>query len=228
MDASQFHLYESGIMVFEKCNHVTHAIVATGWDSDAQGEFLTIRNSWGETWGEEGYMRVRVDHSNNRSCFATQYSYLPIVSKAPLPPVPIECFNLSNSWVAKKTWRIKRMFSGIVSFRAIGTGFSFAGFWNDAEDSRGHGYDITFSNNSIVIVNGRKETCCSWKLAISPSVENKYKISFSVTNKSISVNVNGTNLTCQEDQWSPFVTSIGFISPSSSVRLCDVQIATND
>ena len=40
MDASQFHLYESGIMVFEKCNHVTHAIVATGWDSDAQGEFL--------------------------------------------------------------------------------------------------------------------------------------------------------------------------------------------
>ena len=116
----------------------------------------------------------------------------------------------------------------LVWFRDIGTVFSIGGFWNDAEDSKGHGYDIPFSNNAIVILNGRKETCCSWKLAINPSVENKYKISFSATNKSISVNINRTNFTSQEDQWPPFVTSIGFISPSSSVRPWDVQKTTND
>ena len=92
------------------------------------------------------------------------------------------------------------------------------------EKDANHGYDITFSNNSIVIVNGRNEICCSWKFAINPSIENKYKITFSDTNKRISVSVNGTNFTCQENHWYPFVNFIGFISPSSSVKICEVEI----
>ena len=39
------------------CGQTNHAIVLTGWD-DSTGTFL-LRNSWGKSWGESGYMRIK-------------------------------------------------------------------------------------------------------------------------------------------------------------------------
>jgi C1A family cysteine protease/chitodextrinase len=39
------------------CTKVNHAIILTGWD-DSTGTFL-LRNSWGKSWGESGYMRIK-------------------------------------------------------------------------------------------------------------------------------------------------------------------------
>jgi hypothetical protein len=56
---------------------VNHAIVLVGWD-DAENTWI-MRNSWGASWGEGGYMRIKRDVSNIG--YAANYvSYTP-----PLP-----------------------------------------------------------------------------------------------------------------------------------------------
>lgn len=54
-----FHSYNGGIFSGCEDHIVNHAVVLVGWD-DTQGDegVWFMRNSWGEGWGEEGYMRI--------------------------------------------------------------------------------------------------------------------------------------------------------------------------
>lgn len=61
---SAFHGYSGGI--FNACEDyaINHAVDLVGWD-DEQGSngVWFLRNSWGEDWGEDGYMRIEYDCS---------------------------------------------------------------------------------------------------------------------------------------------------------------------
>jgi uncharacterized delta-60 repeat protein len=52
--------------------YTNHAIALVGWD-DAEGVFY-LRNSWGESWGEDGYMRITYDAARVH-CEATYLVY---------------------------------------------------------------------------------------------------------------------------------------------------------
>lgn len=57
IDASYILEYTGGIYVGEG-DYVDHVISVVGWGTDAQkGKYWIIRNSWGEYWGEFGYIR---------------------------------------------------------------------------------------------------------------------------------------------------------------------------
>jgi len=67
LDASSFSLYQGG--VFDKCDYdknieINHGVQLVGYGSSPdEGDYWLVRNSWGETWGENGYIRLRRESS---------------------------------------------------------------------------------------------------------------------------------------------------------------------
>jgi len=79
IDGSVIQNYKSGIFS-GKCYEDNHAVILVGYAVDAKsGEYWIVRNSWGTTWGEQGYIRVRVSDSNKNSCYVTSEAFLPIL-----------------------------------------------------------------------------------------------------------------------------------------------------
>jgi len=62
-DASKWQFYGGG--VFSGCKYennisLNHAIQLVGYGSDAShGDYWIVRNSWGKSWGEHGYIRLK-------------------------------------------------------------------------------------------------------------------------------------------------------------------------
>ena len=63
-DTKYFQTYQSGIMDDESACGTTldHAVTAVGWgvDADTKTEYWIIKNSWSNTWGESGYVRMAI------------------------------------------------------------------------------------------------------------------------------------------------------------------------
>ena len=53
---SEFQYYTGGIFDTTDDGRINHAIVLVGWNEDPG--YWILRNSWGDDWGENGYMRI--------------------------------------------------------------------------------------------------------------------------------------------------------------------------
>jgi C1A family cysteine protease len=54
-------VFDGGVDDLTDCpaSQINHAVQATGYGvDDTVGEYWTIRNSWGPTWGESGFIRI--------------------------------------------------------------------------------------------------------------------------------------------------------------------------
>jgi len=60
LDGSQLHHYKSGVVTGKTGCHHSHSVLAVGYSSD----YWKIKNSWGGSWGEHGYVRVKRGGSN--------------------------------------------------------------------------------------------------------------------------------------------------------------------
>jgi len=59
VDASPWSLYQRGIFKASKCGvGLNHAVLLTGYGEEGGVPYWTVRNSWGEYWGENGYIRL--------------------------------------------------------------------------------------------------------------------------------------------------------------------------
>ena len=62
LDASQvsFQLYNGGIYNEKKCSSVflDHGVGLVGYGIDGDVKYWIVRNSWGTSWGENGYIRI--------------------------------------------------------------------------------------------------------------------------------------------------------------------------
>jgi len=64
-DTSVFQSYSSGIFNSTKCGtSLDHATNVVGWGTSNGVEYWTMRNSWGTSWGEKGYMRLQIVSGN--------------------------------------------------------------------------------------------------------------------------------------------------------------------
>lgn len=57
-----FHMYSGGVYTGECSNRLTHAVAVVGYGTSEDGQkYWLIRNSWGDSWGENGYMKIQRD-----------------------------------------------------------------------------------------------------------------------------------------------------------------------
>ncbi len=64
-DLAVFQSYKSGIFNSTACGtNLDHATNVVGWGTSGGVEYWLMRNSWGTTWGESGYMRLQIVTGN--------------------------------------------------------------------------------------------------------------------------------------------------------------------
>jgi len=58
-DKIVFQTYSSGVITSHKCGKLTdHAVTVTGYVTSTSPNYWIVRNSWGASWGEEGYVNI--------------------------------------------------------------------------------------------------------------------------------------------------------------------------
>jgi len=88
--ANALQFYTSGIFANRFCGTgLNHGVVAVGYGTEGSGkdakDFWIVRNSWGASWGEKGYVRMyRGDKIQPKTgiCGICMDSSYPIVTKA--------------------------------------------------------------------------------------------------------------------------------------------------
>jgi len=60
VDASIWQFYDGGIMTSFNCGtNLDHAVLAVGYDWNQK--YWLVKNSWGTSWGESGYIRIGIE-----------------------------------------------------------------------------------------------------------------------------------------------------------------------
>jgi cathepsin L len=77
-DRSAFQGYRSGVLNSSACGtQLDHAITAVGWGTSGSQDFYIVRNSWGSSWGDRGYIRIASTASGVGICGIQQISVFP-------------------------------------------------------------------------------------------------------------------------------------------------------
>jgi len=64
-DRDVFQYYSGGVMDSTSCGtSPDHAVLVVGYDTSGSSPYWKIKNSWGSSWGEDGYIRLGMSDDN--------------------------------------------------------------------------------------------------------------------------------------------------------------------
>uniref|UniRef100_A0A7N0T149 Cysteine protease n=1 Tax=Kalanchoe fedtschenkoi TaxID=63787 RepID=A0A7N0T149_KALFE len=72
-----FQHYQSGVFTGKCGTEVDHGVIAVGYGTENGLDYWIVRNSWGPTWGEEGYIRLQrnINDQTGKCGIAIEPSY---------------------------------------------------------------------------------------------------------------------------------------------------------
>mmetsp|Transcript_6789 Transcript_6789/g.7811 ORF Transcript_6789/g.7811 Transcript_6789/m.7811 type:complete len:441 (-) Transcript_6789:281-1603(-) len=87
MDAGsmEFQFYSGGVFDDDTCGAsggIDHGVLAVGYGTDEESghKFFKVKNSWGDSWGDGGYFRIKRESKNEYgTCAVLAYMTAPIV-----------------------------------------------------------------------------------------------------------------------------------------------------
>jgi len=63
-DQSVFQFYKSGVLTSSACGtQLDHAVLAAGYGNEDGEDYFLVRNSWGPSWGDNGYIKIGADNT---------------------------------------------------------------------------------------------------------------------------------------------------------------------
>ena len=85
-DRMAFQFYSRGVLDSKACGtNLNHGVLAVGYGSANGMDYFIVKNSWGPSWGESGYVRIANDgaeESNGGICGILMDAVQPLVDKS--------------------------------------------------------------------------------------------------------------------------------------------------
>jgi KDEL-tailed cysteine endopeptidase len=65
-DTMLFQSYSSGVITSESCyTSLDHGVLIVGYGTENSNDYWLVKNSWADTWGDGGYVKIGRSSSTN-------------------------------------------------------------------------------------------------------------------------------------------------------------------